>query len=135
MILSIGNNFSDPKDFGGPDKATEAIFCKIRSASCQFPFRYENANHSSCIQRGENFWCPTKVNDDLEPIKGFWGKCNVAEGKTNCDPNWTPPPDPEAEPEAEIKTKGINCSKKYFLISINLIRINTVYDNCNIISF
>ena len=108
---SIENNFSDPKDFGGPDKATEAIFCKIRSASCVFPFRYENTNHSSCIQRGENFWCPTKLNDDLEPIKGFWGKCNVDEGKTNCDPNWTPPPDPETEPQAEIKTKGAYLSK------------------------
>ena len=105
MILSIDNNFSDPKDFGGPD-LLEAIYCKIRSASCVFPFRYENAYHSSCIQRGEDFWCPTKVNEDLDPIKSFWGKCNVAKGKTYCDPSWTP--------------KGTNFSKKHFLILINL---------------
>ena len=94
---------SEPKDFGGPDKATEAIFCKIRSTSCVFPFKYDNANHSSCLLRGESFWCPTKVNADLEPIKEFWGKCDVDQGKTNCDPSWT---EPEPETQTQLKSKG-----------------------------
>ena len=64
-------------------------------------------NHSSCLEQDGTFWCPTKLNYDSEPIKGFWGKCNIEEGKTNCDPNWTPPPDPDSESQTDVKTKGI----------------------------
>ena len=87
-----------PKDFS--DDPTAAIFCKIRKTSCVFPFVYEGKTHNSCIKRDDTFWCATKVNDDLEVIVGFWGKCDVEEGTTNCDPNWIP------TPEAQTKTMG-----------------------------
>ena len=35
-------------------------------------------------------------------IDGFWGKCDVDEGKTSCDPNWKPKP----EQQTNIKSKG-----------------------------
>ena len=97
--------FLGPKDFSGDP--VSATFCKIRKTDCVFPFIYKGETHNSCIKREDSFWCATKVNeDDSEVIVGFWGKCNVDEGKTNCDPNWTPP-----EAQTDTKTMG-KCFKK-----------------------
>ena len=98
----------DPKDFA--NDAVMANFCKIQQTSCIFPFFYNNKNHTSCLQREEDFWCATRVNPSNEPIQGFWGKCNVDEGKTDCDPNWTPP---EADKKSDIKPMGKYLSNVY----------------------
>ena len=84
MLLFLG-----PKDFS--NSPVEATFCKIRKTVCVFPFVYKGETHDSCIERDDNLWCATKVNDQLDVIEGFWGKCDVDEGKTFCDPKWTPP--------------------------------------------
>ena len=91
-----------------------ATFCKIRKTDCVFPFVYEGKTHNSCIKREDTFWCATKVNeDDLNVILGFWAKCDVDEGKTNCDPNWTPAP----EEQTDTKTMGkfFNISNKLYI--------------------
>ena len=47
-------------------------------------------------------------------IDGFWGKCDVDEGKTSCDPNWKPKP----EQQTNIKSKG-----KYFKLVMRNCRV------------
>ena len=82
-----------------------ATFCKIRKTACIFPFTYKGEVHNSCIQKEDTFWCATDVNEQNEVIDGFWGKCDVEEGKTSCDPNWKPKP----EQQTNIKSKGKYC--------------------------
>ena len=92
--------FLEPKDFS--NDLVAATFCKIRKTTCIFPFTYKDEVHNSCIQKGDTFWCATDVNEQNEVIDGFWGKCDVDEGKTSCDPNWKPKP----EQQTNIKSKG-----------------------------
>ena len=48
-------------------------------------------------------WCATDVDERNEVIEGFWGKCDVNIGKTNCDPSWTAP---KPDTQTDIKPKG-----------------------------
>ena len=78
------------------------LTCKINVPSCVFPFKYKGKTHSSCIKRGEDYWCATKVHKGTNgtAVDGFWGQCDVKVGKTNCDPEYVDPIVPEAWAES-----------------------------------
>ena len=105
--------FIEPKDFKDDPVMQLLHSCRIKPAICKFPFTYKAESHSSCLQRGDIHWCATKVDENNEPVPGYWGKCNVDEGTTDCDPSWTAP-EPEPETVKDYKPMG-----KYLLFHQN----------------
>ena len=53
---------------------------------CKFPFKYQGELRKGCItDRDGRTWCSTKVDRNLNHIKGFWGFCPEDNCQTNND--------------------------------------------------
>ena len=76
-------NGSDPIDF----ENAAATACKPKPQYCEIPFSYKSQTYNSCLKRDEEYWCPTKVDENGEAIDGFWGECDINAGQTECGPN------------------------------------------------
>ena len=44
---------------------------------CKFPFIYQGKEYRTCVtvDNGDQFWCPTEVDEDNHFVKTKWGNC------------------------------------------------------------
>lgn len=74
---------------------------------CIIPFKFHGKLRNSCVldpQDDGQYWCPTQVNSQLEPLQGKWGYCP---GKCQIEE------DADAEYPTCVNQKGKVCEKSW----------------------